>query len=58
MIFLNFKCLSVFSIRNQGKISYLNSQTNPWKKLKMENYMIKHKKFCFSVVGYTAAEIV
>jgi hypothetical protein len=34
MIFLNFKRLSLPSNKNLGKISYLNSQTNPWKKLK------------------------
>jgi hypothetical protein len=40
------------------KISYLNSQTNPWKELKMENYMLNYeKKFFFSIVGYNAAEI-
>ncbi len=56
MIFSNFKCLSVLSNRNLGKISYLNSQTNLWKKFKMENYMVQHEHF-FSIVGYTAAEI-
>jgi hypothetical protein len=30
MIFLNFKFLSLPSNRNLCKISYLNSQTNPW----------------------------
>jgi hypothetical protein len=31
-----------------GKISYLNSQTKPWKEIKMENYMVNHeKKFFF-----------
>ncbi len=29
IIFLNFKCLSLPSNKNLGKISYLNSQTNP-----------------------------
>jgi hypothetical protein len=48
MIFLNFKCLSLPSNKNFGKISYLNCQTNPWKELKMENYMVNHeKKFFF-----------
>jgi hypothetical protein len=44
MIFLNFKCLSLPSNRNLGKINYLNSQTNPWKKLKIESYMVTHEK--------------
>jgi hypothetical protein len=57
MIFLNFKCLSLSSNRNLGKISYLNSQINPWKKLKTENIWLTMKKICFSIVGYTAAEI-
>ncbi len=47
MIFLNFKCLSLPSNKNFGKISYLNSQTNPWKELKMENYMVNHEKNFF-----------
>jgi hypothetical protein len=25
----------------------LNSQTNPWKEVKMENYMVHHDKFFF-----------
>jgi hypothetical protein len=57
MIFLNFKCLSLPSNKNFGKISYLNSQTNPWKEIKMENYMVTMKKMFFSIVGYNAAEI-
>ncbi len=58
MIFLNFKCLSLPPNKNFGKICFLNSQTNPWKELKMENYMVNHeKKFFFSIVGYNAAEI-
>ncbi len=56
MIFLNIKCLSLPSIKKFGKISYLNSQTNPWKELKMENYMVNHEKK-ISIVGYNAAEI-
>jgi hypothetical protein len=44
MIFLNFNCLSLPSNKNLGKICCLNSQTNPWKKLKMENYMVNHEK--------------
>jgi hypothetical protein len=44
MIFLNFKCLSLPSNKNFGKISYMNSKTNPWKELKMENYRVNHKK--------------
>jgi hypothetical protein len=44
MIFLNFKCLSLPSNKNFGKISYLNCQTNPWKELKMENYIVNHEK--------------
>jgi hypothetical protein len=47
MIFINFKCLSLPSNKNFGKISYLNSQTNPWKELKMENYMVNHEKNVF-----------
>jgi hypothetical protein len=44
--------------KNFGKISYLNSQTNPWKELKMENNMVNHeKKIFFSIVGYNVAEI-
>jgi hypothetical protein len=58
IIFLNFKFLSLPSNRNLGKISHLNSQTCPWEKLKMENYMVNHEKNFFSVVGYTAAEIL
>jgi hypothetical protein len=42
-----FKCLSLPSNKNFGKITYLNCQTNPWKELKMENYMINHEKKCF-----------
>jgi hypothetical protein len=57
MIFLNFKCLSLPSNKNFGKISYLNSQTSPWKELKMENYMVNHEKKKISIVGYNAAEI-
>ncbi len=57
MIFLNFKCLSLPPIKNSVKISYLNSQTNPWKELKMENYIVNHEKTNFSIVGYNAAEI-
>jgi hypothetical protein len=49
MIFLNFKCLSLPSNRNLGKISFLNSQTIPRKKLKMENYMVNHENTFFSV---------
>jgi hypothetical protein len=47
MIFFNFKCLSLPSNKNFGKISYLNSQTNLWNELKMENYMVNHEKFFF-----------
>jgi hypothetical protein len=47
MIVLNFKCLSLPSNKTLGKISYLNSQTNPWKELKMENYMVNHEKKIF-----------
>ncbi len=57
MIFLNFKCLSLPSNKNFGKISYLNCQTNPWKELKMENYMVNYEKKIFSIVGYNTAEI-
>ncbi len=42
--FLKFKCLSLSSNNNLGKICYLNSQTNPRKELKMENYMVNHEK--------------
>jgi hypothetical protein len=35
----------------------LNSQTNSWKKLKIENYMGNYENFFFFIVGYTAAEI-
>jgi hypothetical protein len=57
MIFLNFKCLSLPSNNNLGKICYLNSQTNPLKELKMENYVVNHeKKKLVSIVGYNAAE--
>jgi hypothetical protein len=51
MIFLNFKCLSLPSNKNFGKISYLNSQTNLWKELKMENYMVNHEKKHFFPCG-------
>jgi hypothetical protein len=51
MIFLNFKCFSFPSNKNFGKISYLNSQTNPWKELKMENYMVNHEKKIFFHCG-------
>ncbi len=47
MIFLKFKCLSLPSNINLGKISYLNSQTNPRKKLKMENYLVNPEKNFF-----------
>ncbi len=47
MIFFNFKCLSLPSNKNLGKISYLNSQNNPWKELKMENYMVNYEIFFF-----------
>jgi hypothetical protein len=57
MIFLNFKCISLPSNNNLGKISFLNSQTNPRKELKMENYMVNHDKNFFSIVGYNAAKI-
>ncbi len=57
MIFLNFKCLSLSPNKNFGKIRYLNSQTNPWKELKMETYMVNHEKKFFPIVGYNAAEI-
>ncbi len=57
MIFLNFKSLSLPSNKNLGQICYLNSQTNPWKEVKMENYMVHHEKFFFSIVGYNLAEI-
>jgi hypothetical protein len=57
MKFLNFKCLSLPPNKNFGKISYLNSQTNPWKELKMENYMVKGENKMFSIVGHNAAEI-
>jgi hypothetical protein len=55
MIFLNFKCLSLPSNKTFGKISYLNSQTNPWKELKMENYMVNHEKNVFPIVGCNGA---
>jgi hypothetical protein len=36
----------------------MNSQTNPWKELKMENCMVNYgKEQKISVVGYTPAEI-
>jgi hypothetical protein len=58
VIFLNFKCLSLPSNISLGKISYLNSQANPRKEFKMENYMVNHEeKNYFSVVGYTAPEL-
>jgi hypothetical protein len=57
MIFSNFKCLSPPSNYNLGKISYLNSQTNPWKELKVENCIVNYGKICFLIVGYTPAEI-
>jgi hypothetical protein len=57
MIFLNVKYLSLPSNKNLRKICYLNSQTNPWKEVKMENYMVHHENFFFSIVGYNTAEI-
>jgi hypothetical protein len=51
MIFLNFKCLSLPSKKYFGKISYLNCQTNPWKELKMENYMVNHENNFFFHCG-------
>jgi hypothetical protein len=51
MIFINFKCLSLSSNKNLGKISYLNSQTNPWKELEMENYWLTMKKNYFFRCG-------
>jgi hypothetical protein len=51
MIFLNFKCLSLPSNKNFGKISYLNSQTNPWNELKMKNHMANHEKKIFFHCG-------
>jgi hypothetical protein len=47
MIFLHFKCLSLPSNKNLGKISYLNSQTNPWKELNMEYYMVNYENKFF-----------
>jgi hypothetical protein len=47
MNFLNIKCLSLNSNKNLGKICFLNSQTNPWKEVKMENYMVNHEKNVF-----------
>jgi hypothetical protein len=57
MIFLNFKCLSLPSNKNLGRIYYLNNQTNPWKEVKIENYMVHRENFFLSIVGYNAAEI-
>ncbi len=57
MIFLNFKCLSLPSNKNLGKICYLNSQNNPWKEVKIENYVVNHEKKNCSIVGYNAAEV-
>jgi hypothetical protein len=37
-------CLSLPSNKKLGKISYLNSQTNPWKELTMKNYMVNYEK--------------
>ncbi len=51
MIFLNFKCLSLPSNENLGKICYLNSQTNPWKEVKVVNYMVHHEKTFFFHCG-------
>jgi hypothetical protein len=51
LIFLNFKGLLLPSNKNLGKIGYLNGQTNPWKELKMENYMVNHEKILFSQCG-------
>jgi hypothetical protein len=50
MTFSNFKCLSLPS-NNFGKISYLNSQTNPWKELKMKNCMVNFRKTFFFRCG-------
>jgi hypothetical protein len=44
------------SNKKSGKISDLNSQTNPWKEFKMEKYMVNCEKKN-SLVGYTPAEI-
>jgi hypothetical protein len=51
MIFLTFKCLSFSSNKNLGKICYLNSQTNPWKEVKVENYMVNYEKNIVSHCG-------
>jgi hypothetical protein len=51
IIFLNLKCLSLPLNKNFGKNSYLNSQTNPWKELKIENYMVNHEKKIFFHCG-------
>ncbi len=53
MIFLNFKFLSLPSNRNLGKINYLNNKTNPWEKLKIENYMVNHEKLFFFLLWDT-----
>jgi hypothetical protein len=55
-IFLDFKFLSLPSNRNLGKISFLNSQTNPWEKWKI--IWLTMKTNLFFVVEYTSAEIV
>jgi hypothetical protein len=56
-IFLNFKCLSLPSNKNLGKISYLNSQTNLWKELIMTNYIVSYEENFVSIGGYTTATI-
>jgi hypothetical protein len=58
MILLNFKCLSLPSNKNLGKISYLNSQTNSWKELKMESYMVNHEKKIFFPISHFLIFIV
>ncbi len=48
MTFLNFKCRSLLSDENLGKISYLNIPANPWRKFKMLNYKASYEKTLFA----------
>jgi hypothetical protein len=57
VIFLKFRCLPLPSNKNLGKISYLNSQINPWKELKKENDMVNHETKFFHCGIHRSREI-
>jgi hypothetical protein len=42
-----FKVPLIALKQNLRQISYLNRQTNPWKEIRMENYMVNHENSFF-----------